>query len=33
MMLPAGTLFVSQTPPPIDEPRPMVMRPRIVAPA
>jgi MFS family permease len=33
MRLPGGTLSVSQTLPPIDEPRPIVMRPRIVAPA
>ncbi len=30
---PGGTLRVSQTLPPIVEPRPMVMRPRMVAPA
>ena len=33
MLLPGGTLCVSQTLPPIDEPLPMVMRPRTVAPA
>jgi hypothetical protein len=33
MRLPGGTLSVNQTLPPIDEPRPIVMRPRIVAPA
>lgn len=33
MKLPAGTLRVSQTLPPMLEPRPMVMRPRMVAPA
>jgi hypothetical protein len=33
MRLPDGTLSVNQTVPPIDEPRPIVMRPRIVAPA
>ena len=32
MLLPGGTLRVSQTLPPMVEPRPMVMRPRIVAP-
>ena len=30
---PGGTLRVSHTLPPMDEPRPMVMRPRMVAPA
>ena len=33
MLLPGGTLCVSQTLPPIDELRPTVMRPRMVAPA
>jgi hypothetical protein len=33
MTLPGGTLRVSQTLPPMLEPRPMVMRPNIVAPA
>ena len=32
-MVPGGTLRVSQTPPPMTEPRPIVTRPRIVAPA
>lgn len=32
-MLPGGTLCVSQTLPPIEEPRPIVIRPRMVAPA
>ncbi|EXI71525.1 MAG: hypothetical protein AW07_03587 [Candidatus Accumulibacter sp. SK-11] len=31
--LPGGMLCVSQTLPPIDDPRPMVTRPRMVAPA
>ncbi len=33
MLLPGGTLRVTQTLPPMIEPRPIVMRPRIVAPA
>ena len=33
MLLPAGTLWVSQTLPPIEAPLPMVTRPRMVAPA
>ena len=33
MLLPGGTLCVSQTLPPIDEPLPMVILPRTVAPA
>ena len=32
-VLPGGTLRVSQTLPPMLDPRPIVMRPRIVAPA
>ena len=32
-LLPGGTLWVSQTLPPMTEPRPIVMRPRIVASA
>lgn len=32
-LVPAGTLCVSHTLPPITEPRPIVTRPRIVAPA
>ena len=32
ILLPAGTVLVSQTLPPMIEPLPMVTRPRIVAP-